>query len=134
MAAFDPLGAICGASMPNPRTPIAPRQMAFTSFSPNAAAITIQTAYHRYYLSDPELCHRIAPSTFENFFVEFWTVLRNNRADAQSRRSKECCKNHEAFLTFWHEVNTRFDDSLGIHMQGAKDTIQTLIHNSLDNG
>jgi hypothetical protein len=62
MGASDLLGNICGASMPNPRAAIPPRQMASTSFSPNANAITIQTAYRRYYLSDPELCHQIAPT------------------------------------------------------------------------
>ena len=64
MDASDLLGANCGASMPDPRAAPtgssmltqAPRHMASASFSPDAAAITIQTAYRRYYLSNPELC------------------------------------------------------------------------------
>ena len=70
MDASDLLGANCGASMPDPRAAPtgssmltqAPRHMASASFSPDAAAITIQTAYRRYYLSNPELCPRIAPT------------------------------------------------------------------------
>jgi hypothetical protein len=48
MAASDLLGAT------------ACRPTASAYCSPQAAAITIQTAYHKYYLSDRELCHQIA--------------------------------------------------------------------------
>ena len=48
MAASDHLGAT------------AHRPTASAFCRPQAAAITIQTAYRKYYLSDPELCHRIA--------------------------------------------------------------------------